>query len=259
MITDFKFGITERGDAGLDLSWQNRLSSVIGAIIISKSDSEELEKALLKHKNKCIYHATCTGLGGTLLEPNVPPYRKKLDHIWRLIDQGFPKNQIIIRIDPLLPFSWIETLEKNLGVKDYILTLKTILQFAEDVGINSIRYSYLDFYAPTIKRLKGLPFKLKIPDSRDEDDHIKLYEFNKNLIYSACAEFKVPIEHRVGCISREDLQRLGIENKYLFTGNSLQRQYCLCPKQKLELLNKNYQCEHKCLYCYWKDKKGKNE
>ena len=258
MITNFKFGITERGDAGLDLSWQNRLNAVVGAIIISKSDSIELENALLKHSNKCIYHATCTGLGGTLIEPNVPPFRKKLDHIWRLIDQGFPKNQIIIRIDPLMPLSWIETMEKNLGVKDYLLTLKAILQFAEDVGINSIRYSYLDFYDSTIKRLSKLPFKFK-SSGLNEDDYIHLEEINKNLIYSACAEFKVPREHRVGCISREDLQRLGIENKYLFTGNSLQRQYCLCPKQKLELLNKNYQCDHKCLYCYWKDKKGKNE
>ena len=258
MITNFKFGITERGDAGLDLSWQNRLNAVVGAIIISKSDSPDLEEALLKHSDKCIYHATCTGLGGTLLEPNVPPFEKKFEHIIRLIYQGFPRNQIIIRIDPLLPLSWLETLEEKLNIKDYILNLKTILQFAEDNGINSIRYSYLDFYESTIKRLSKLPFKFTSSGLKNED-HIRLHEINKNLMYSSCAEIDVPKEHRVGCISREDLQRLGIENKYLFTGNALQRPYCLCPKQKLELLNKNYQCDHKCLYCYWKDRKGKNE
>ena len=255
MITNFKFGITERGDAGLDLSWQNRLNAVVGAIIISKSASKEFEQALLKHKNKCIYHATCTGLGGTIFEPNVPPVQEKLKHIWRLIDQGFPKKQIIIRIDPLMPFSWLETMEKHLGIKDYILKLKEILQFAEENGIYSIRYSYLDFYKSTIKRLSKLPVKFN-SNGIQEKDFIRLNEINNNLIYSACAEFKVPKEEKVGCISNEDLKRLGLENQYMFTGNSLQRYGCLCPKQKLELLNKNYQCEHKCIYCYWNDKKG---
>ncbi len=257
MITDFKFGITEQGDAGLDLSWQKRLNAVVGAIIISKSASTELEDALLKHQDKCIYHATCTGLGGTLMEPNVPPYQEKLNHIYRLICKGFPKNKIIIRIDPLMPKSWIETLNNNFGIKDYLLILKTILNFAEDNGIESIRYSYLDFYDSTIKRLSHLPFKF-YSDGMNINDRIKLYEINKNLIYSACAEFNVPKEHQVGCISREDLQRLGIENKYMFTGNAWQRPGCLCPKQKLELLNHHYQCDHKCLYCYWKDENGKN-
>ena len=257
MITDFKFGITERGDAGLDLSWQNRLNAVVGAIIISKSDSIELENALLKHKDKCIYHATCTGLGGTLIEPNVPSVQNKLKHIWRLIDQGFPRNQIIIRIDPLLPYSWIETLEK-LGIKNYISTLKEILQFAEENKIYSIRYSFLDFYDSTIKRLSKLPFKFYSNGLKSED-YIRLEDLNKNLIYSACAEFNVPKEHKIGCISREDLERLGIENKYSFIGSSMQRPGCLCPKQKLELLNKNYQCDHKCIYCYWKDRKEKHE
>lgn len=257
MITEFKFGITEKGDAGLDLSWQNRLNAVIGAIIISKSASSDLENALLKHKDKCIYHATCTGLGGTLLEPNVPSYKEKLKHIWRLIDQGFPKNQIIIRIDPLMPISWIETIETNLGIKDYILILKNILQFAEENGIYSIRYSYLDFYDSTIKRFSKLPFKFNSTGMNDFD-YLNLEELNNNLVYSACAEFKVPKEHRIGCISKEDLKRLELENKYAFTGSSLQRPGCLCPKQKLELLNKNWQCDHKCLYCYWKDKNEKN-
>lgn len=257
MITNFKFGITERGDAGLDLSWQDRLNAVIGAIIISKSDSVELENALLKHKDKCIYHATCTGLGGTIFEPNVPHYQEKLKHIWRLIDQGFPRNQIVIRIDPLMPFSWIDTMEKNLGIKDYLLTLKTILQFAEDNEIYSIRYSYLDFYNSTIKRLSKLPCKF-YSTGITEADYINLEDINKNLVYSACAEFKVPAEHKVGCISKEDLERLGIANKYAFSGSSMQRPGCLCPKQKLELLNKNHQCEHKCIYCYWKDENEKN-
>lgn len=32
----YKIGITEAGDAGLDLSWANKLDTVDGAIVITK-------------------------------------------------------------------------------------------------------------------------------------------------------------------------------------------------------------------------------
>lgn len=257
MITNFNFGITERGDAGIDLSWTDRLNAVVGAIIISKSISNELIDKLLKHQDKCIYHATCTGLGGTLFEPNVPKYEKKLEHIFKLINMGFPKNQIVLRIDPILPVTWVPTIDKNLNI-DYVVNLTNLLKFAEDVGIKTIRYSYMDIYDHNLVRLLKLPFKFNT-DGKLTKNEIKLEDINPNLTYESCGELISNPKHRVGCISKNDLIRLGIENKYMFTGLSNQRRYCLCPCQKLELLNRNYQCDHKCIYCYWKDKKnGKN-
>ena len=103
-----------------------------------------------------------------------------------------------------------------------------------------------------------MPFKFNSYGKLTKNE-IKLEEINPNLKYEACAETYVNPDHKVGCISRNDLVRLGIEHMYMFTGSSHQRMECLCPCQKLELLNKNYQCDHKCVYCYWKDKKnGKN-
>ena len=43
-----------------------------------------------------------------------------------------------------------------------------------------------------------------------ESDQIRLNEMNENLNYFSCAEFKVPEEHKVGCISKNDLKILGI-------------------------------------------------
>ena len=45
---------------------------------------------------------------------------------------------------------------------------------------------------------------------------------------------------------------LGLDEN-LCTGSSNQRKLCLCPCCKTELLNNRTRCEHKCLYCYWKD------
>ena len=68
-----KFGITEAGDAGLDFSWADKLLD--GNIIITKhltTKNTQLLKLLIENQDKIILHATCTGFGGTKMEPNVP-------------------------------------------------------------------------------------------------------------------------------------------------------------------------------------------
>ena len=67
-----KIGITEQGDACLDLSWTNKINLMDGAIIISKTFSPTFNENLLKYKDSIIYHATITGLGSSIIEPNVP-------------------------------------------------------------------------------------------------------------------------------------------------------------------------------------------
>ena len=240
------------GDAGLDLSWQDRIGATVGSIIISKAANEQFEEALLKYKDKVIYHATCTGLGGTIIEPNVPSMQEKLNHILRLINKGFPVSHIVIRIDPLFPKPMIDVINKNCGI-NYIGNLKTILNFAEQNGIERIRYSYLDLYNHSLKRLAKLTSEFIIDKNYifDYDSEIQLETIKPGLLYGACAEYNVPEWHKVGCISNEDLTVLGLFAK--FSGKSKQRMFCRCPGNKLELLNHKHRCAHKCVYCYWKD------
>ena len=110
------------GDAGLDLSWQNRIGATIGSIIISKAANKKFEEALLKYQDKIIYHATCTGLGGTIIEPNVPTVQEKLNHLLRLISLGFPPTHIVIRIDPLFPKPMVKYIDETCGI-NYITNL----------------------------------------------------------------------------------------------------------------------------------------
>ena len=67
----YKIGATDGGDAGLDLSWKEKLSSVDGAVLITKRVTPKLIEAVRNLPN-VIVHATCTGYGSTVLEPNVP-------------------------------------------------------------------------------------------------------------------------------------------------------------------------------------------
>lgn len=253
--TGFKFGITERGDAGLDLSWVNRLNAVEAAIIISKCANAKLEKALLDNKEKLIYHATCTGLGGTLLEPNVPTVKEKFNHLRNLIYQGFPAEQVVVRIDPLFPKIWEDKLNRILNI-NYFNILNSILKMTESLGIKRIRYSWLDCYPHVLKRLKLINTEFIFDESWNlcQETEFNLEEMNRNLDYETCCEHVSPLWQNVGCISNKDLKILK-RNDLRFTGMSLQRIGCKCPGNKLELLNNKFRCENKCSYCYWKDKR----
>lgn len=74
-MAKYKIGITEAGDAGLDLSWVDKMSQVDGAILITKCVSPDFYDAALKYKDSVIIHTTFTGFGHSVLEPFVPaPY-----------------------------------------------------------------------------------------------------------------------------------------------------------------------------------------
>lgn len=63
-MPSYKIEITEAGDAGVDLSWVDKMESVDGAVLITKCISPDFSDAALKFKDKVIIHATITGYGG---------------------------------------------------------------------------------------------------------------------------------------------------------------------------------------------------
>ncbi|MDO9099009.1 MAG: hypothetical protein Q7U60_12935, partial [Candidatus Methanoperedens sp.] len=72
-------GITERGDAGLDFSWEKEYERLgcDGVILITKHLSPQfIERA--KGYNS-IVHATITGHGGTVIEQNVKTWHHSSD------------------------------------------------------------------------------------------------------------------------------------------------------------------------------------
>ena len=76
----------------------------------------------------------------------------------------------------------------------------------------------------------------------------KCDEFGLKL--ESCAE-NVPTEYQVGCISKLDIEIMGVDIELV--GSSRQRRGCLCPSNKVELIKgKPQRCENKCMYCFWK-------
>lgn len=284
-------GITERGDAALDLSWIKLIDYMNGAIIISKGYNDDFNDALLKYKQKIIYHATCTGLGSSMLEPNVPFYVNQIDNIKRLIERGFPIDHIVVRIDPIIPKSIFLQLDNYSDYIDeqynfsldkeykYVAIIMDIIGKCVDLGIRRFRYSFLDIYPHVMERLKSKNIliyekeikKIECDDwmnqfdniednvyfkdnqiKRNEDEIYYIHPKDLTLHFESCSEANVREYHKTGCVSERDFKTLGLDINEC-NGSSNQRPLCLCCSAKTEMLKNKTRCGHGCVYCYWKD------
>ena len=247
-----KIGVTERGDAALDLTWAHRLDEVDGAILITKDCSKQGFQDMLQiAKKPIILHATCTGMGRTKLEPNVPSCAVQLLSIQEIIRKGLlPAKNIVIRIDPIYPY---DTFYVN-QVLNYIgITFTT-----EEKRAMRYRISVMDFYPHTKERLVEAGFE--VPDGFQAPAYLfksisNLLSHYSWLTFETCAEDRLigPNIKHTGCVSIEDIKRMGLKAKEDLNVNPQGRSGCLCLSCKTELLNNKYRCPHKCLYCYWKD------
>lgn len=253
-MAKYKIGITEAGDAGLDLSWEEKLPTVDGAILITKNITPEFIDAVIRNKDKLIVHATITGYGNTVVEPNVPSPAEAFTHLDDLVKAGFPKHKTVIRADPIIPTAK--------GIKRTYMVIKKGI----DNGYTRFRVSIIDMYPHVRKRFTEnklpLPYGEKgfLPSDsqlREVDKMLKsLIEYgeqkNQHIQIETCAEPQLKNAIQQGCISSQDLELLGLETDPDNDNVGFQRKNCLCYSGKTELLTNKRRCPHQCLYCYWK-------
>lgn len=229
-----EIGITERGDAALDTNWIDWVLNKKPAILITK-DPYKLNNILShidSHPN-IIVHATITGFGGTILEPNVPDFKTSLQGYYDLI-KHLGLIRVVLRVDPVIPT------EKG------ITTAKTVITSAISYKPR-IRISFIDYYNHVKQRFNDLNIKLPW-DSFHAPLNLRKKAWEELGKPEICGE---PDFECSGCISETDCKILGIE---LIKTNKNQRFTCSCLANKHELLNRRNRCSHGCEYCYWKDK-----
>lgn len=234
-----RIGITEAGDAGIHFDWINEMDFISFAVLITKSLNDKFIENVLKYKDKVIIHATVTGMGNTVYEPNVKDLYWSKKQLEKLIEKGFPKEQIVLRLDPIIP------------TKEGLNTAETVLNEYKSLGIKRCRISFMDIYPHVKQRFeeKGIsvPYTFTAPQNLIKEAQ-KLFEKYENIYeFEACAEY---VKFKSGCISQKDADILN--KKILFMGKSGQRPGCMCPMNKTELLSYKERCPHNCLYCYWK-------
>ena len=240
-----RIGATEIGDPCFHLEIFNNLYR--GNIIITKHLTNALCGKLIENKDKIILHISCTGYGGTKVEPFVPPYQNTYQQCMDLIGCGFPSKQIVLRIDPIIPTK-----------KGVCLAMNVMSQFG-NCDIKRLRVSFLDNYAHVKERFKKLGYPIlyngKFHESLERRKEI-MSEITSHAIkcgfesIECCGE---PNIESIPCLSKKDIEILGL-NDIELVGSSSQRDACGCPSNKSELIRDTpKRCGHKCLYCYLKN------
>ena len=242
-----RVGITESGEPAFNLDLFKGLYEA--NVIITKSLTDKLIEKLVENKSKIILHITCTGYGGTEIEPFVPSPEKTRTQTLKLIEKGFPAEQIVLRIDPCFP-----TIEGQKRAY-YIAAL-----FA-GTGIKRLRFSVLDMYDHVKERFKKagcqIPYSSFHASSYSRNNLYRgLQEISKKYGYEieTCAE---PGIKSISCISQKDIEILNLSDKITLKSSAKQRKTCGCPANKTELIHHNKaprRCQNQCLYCFWKDR-----
>lgn len=248
------FGATETFDPALDFSWVSNLK--VGNIIITKNLSDKLMDTLLLDgvMDKCILHLTCTGMGGSILEPNVPDLDYNVNQLRMLLSLGFPIEQVVIRISPIIP--------THKGIQ----TALKVLDAFDEFDIKRIRFSTINMYNHVKDRFRveGIPnpYESYSCPQYMRDNLIKAmceyYGVTTNDTWNKdiCAEIDLRdmTLSKVACVSQKDVDILGINNKIELIGSGKQRSSCMCPDNKRQIIRrKPGRCSHNCKYCYWKD------
>ena len=240
-----RIGITERGDAALDLTWSNKIMSMDGSILITKNISNRafLDKIRTMLKlDRIIIHATITGWGGTELEPNVPTWERTVE-TFNKIHTKMQEDRLVLRVDPIIP-AWT-------GLERACAVIKASTA-------KRVRISFLDLYPHVIERMKSKGIEIPwdgfhAPEGIRKHCLQHLCDTFPERQFEICGEPQTTkhsnLEY-IGCISQKDLKAFGIsdENQKL----KGQRATCGCLACKTEMLNQRGQCAHSCLYCYWK-------
>lgn len=246
-----RIGITERGDAGIDLSWKSKLNTVNGAVLITKNITDDFINTVISTNKPLIIHCTCTGWGGSPIEPNVPDFKTQLSQLKKLIRSDFPAERCVLRIDPIFP--------NTAGISRARNVINTFI--AMNLKIARIRISIVDEYRHIKERYKQHKWQPIYADRFGPDNnqigHVaSLFAEYPQFTFETCAEDKLSVMATnivsLGCISKTDLEIMGLSMPDNTYENPQNRKGCHCLNCKTELLSNKHPCKNGCVYCYWR-------
>ena len=136
--------------------------------------AEPLRSALARY-DQVLAHVTITGLGGTLVEPRVPPPEEALAALPRLIDFVGSPERVRLRIDPLVELVPLVAGQRDPGAEQgtepeallepvsNIAALAAIAAAGQDLGLTSVTTSPLQLYPKVRRRLAAAGYRAAEP------------------------------------------------------------------------------------------------
>ncbi|WP_243137654.1 DUF1848 family protein [Desulfofundulus thermobenzoicus] len=199
---------------------------------------------VLKQYDQIYCQITITGLGGTPLEPKVPPWEETVALLPALAGFAGGAERVRLRVDPLVFLEYKGTRFSNLA------RVEMILNRALEAGIRTFSTSFMEAYPKVYARLKAHGFKaigLSPGAKQRVINHLSAMVRERGGTLYTCAVPGFPISR---CIDGELLTRLHPQGERCRMDKAAgQRALCGCT-HSVDIGWYNMRCPSGCLYCY---------
>lgn len=200
---------------------------------------------VLSQVGQVFVHWTITGLGGTFLEPNVPPPEHQFALLDRLLDYVGDPRRIHWRFDPLVSASQGGRRASNVDLDLF----RSLAEPMARAGVPVVHTSFVTIYRKVARRLgkRGIEFEDFGDDARrDLIGQLVAAAAEMGLDLATCCEPGFPVRR---CIDGELLSRLHPREEPCRTDRARgQRELCGCTAS-LDV-GRYLRCPNGCLYCY---------
>jgi len=215
-------------------------------VVWTKFPETVLEKLrpVLRRYDQVYLQLTVTGLGGTPVEPRIPPPEGVLARIPDLVDFLGDPRRLRVRPDPLLIF------RRGEGTFSNVEKAADIIREAAALGVKTFSTSFVELYPKVRRRLGGQGWEAVPLDAEGRrriwNRLTAVAEGCGATLYACC----VPGMPTSSCIDGRLLSRLHPGGAPCPTDRAAgQRALCGCT-QAVDLGWYNMVCPSGCLYCY---------
>jgi len=202
-------------------------------------------RRMLTRYEQLFCHLTITGLGGSMLEPHILPWREVVTQLPELVQFTGDARRVSVRFDPIV--HWYDGDETRSNVP----FAEAILSHVSQAGITAVRISFATLYGKL--RRRGVRWCDPSPAQRLEiTGHLVELARRLGLTLYACSQSDLVAAGAVTscCIDGELLSALHPRGLRAATGKDAgQRPACGCTPS-VDIGSYAMRCPNACRYCY---------
>jgi len=198
----------------------------------------------LSRYSQLYVHLTVTGLGGSLLEPGIPPWQQTVAMLPALVELVKDPRRISWRFDPILQAEAGGRRLSNSGL------FPAIAEQVRPSGVTTCRTSWVQAYRKVLRRLERRGARLLLPgedERRSQARELERVASRLGMTMQYCSVEGFP---RSRCIDGPLLSELHPDGTACSVRKARgQRTLCGCTESR-DLGWYSLKCPNGCLYCY---------
>ncbi len=208
-------------------------------------DAGGVRQALARY-DQVFCHFTVTGLGGTTLEPSIPPWEETLAQLPRLVEFAGDPRRVTVRYDPIVHWFEGQDARSNLPVAE------AILKEIHKTAVTAVRVSFATLYGKVRRRKGWRWYDPSIAERLEITRWLAELAASLGLTLYTCSQLELQAAGAVPsrCIDGQLLTRLHPLSLPAVTNKDRgQRRECGCTVS-VDIGSYLMRCPNGCRYCY---------